>query len=101
MAGDTPLQKICDVEEIVANRGLPGRAPSVKMASPGKRSVVNVVLFIFAISILIVQCKDTKPKKKKDIRDYNDADMARLLEQWEVCRSFIYPSLSDNSRTLC
>ena len=25
-----------------------------------------------------------KPKKKKDIRDYNDADMARLLEEWEV-----------------
>lgn len=25
-----------------------------------------------------------KPRKKKDIRDYNDADMARLLEQWEV-----------------
>ncbi|XP_054859090.1 LRP chaperone MESD [Eublepharis macularius] len=24
-----------------------------------------------------------KAKKKKDIRDYNDADMARLLEQWE------------------
>uniref|UniRef100_A0A8I5NU62 LRP chaperone MESD n=1 Tax=Papio anubis TaxID=9555 RepID=A0A8I5NU62_PAPAN len=24
-------------------------------------------------------------KKKKDIRDYNDADMARLLEQWEQC----------------
>ncbi|KAJ7409428.1 LDLR chaperone MESD [Willisornis vidua] len=23
------------------------------------------------------------PPKKKDIRDYNDADMARLLEQWE------------------
>ncbi|XP_025774841.1 LRP chaperone MESD isoform X2 [Puma concolor] len=23
-------------------------------------------------------------KKKKDIRDYNDADMARLLEQWEI-----------------
>lgn len=26
------------------------------------------------------------PAKKKDIRDYNDADMARLLEQWEVRR---------------
>ncbi|KAM9318369.1 LRP chaperone MESD [Pholidichthys leucotaenia] len=25
-----------------------------------------------------------KPSKKKDIRDYNDADMARLLEQWEA-----------------
>ncbi|XP_037365888.1 LRP chaperone MESD [Talpa occidentalis] len=24
-----------------------------------------------------------QPRKKKDIRDYNDADMARLLEQWE------------------
>uniref|UniRef100_A0A8D0H468 LRP chaperone MESD n=1 Tax=Sphenodon punctatus TaxID=8508 RepID=A0A8D0H468_SPHPU len=24
-----------------------------------------------------------RPAKKKDIRDYNDADMARLLEQWE------------------
>uniref|UniRef100_A0A3Q3FWQ5 LRP chaperone MESD n=1 Tax=Labrus bergylta TaxID=56723 RepID=A0A3Q3FWQ5_9LABR len=24
-----------------------------------------------------------KAQKKKDIRDYNDADMARLLEQWE------------------
>lgn len=30
-------------------------------------------------------------KKKKDIRDYNDADMARLLEQWEV-RSARTPS---------
>ncbi|KAG9341338.1 hypothetical protein JZ751_019442 [Albula glossodonta] len=27
--------------------------------------------------------KNKKPKKKKDIRDYNDADMARLLEEWE------------------
>lgn len=30
-------------------------------------------------------------KKKKDIRDYNDADMARLLEQWEV-RGALTPS---------
>ncbi|KAF7241474.1 LRP chaperone MESD [Varanus komodoensis] len=27
--------------------------------------------------------KSAAKKKKKDIRDYNDADMARLLEQWE------------------
>ncbi|KYO21104.1 LRP chaperone MESD isoform X1 [Alligator mississippiensis] len=25
----------------------------------------------------------SRPAKKKDVRDYNDADMARLLEQWE------------------
>lgn len=30
-------------------------------------------------------------RKKKDIRDYNDADMARLLEQWEVCVARILP----------
>ncbi|XP_063045006.1 LRP chaperone MESD [Engraulis encrasicolus] len=54
------------------------------MASPGKsRMLSNVVLLIFVISLITVQCKDDKPKKKKDIRDYNDADMARLLEQWE------------------
>ncbi|XP_022105553.1 LDLR chaperone MESD-like [Acanthaster planci] len=27
--------------------------------------------------------QDTKPKKKKDIRDYNDADMERLFMEWE------------------
>ncbi|XP_042561301.1 LRP chaperone MESD [Clupea harengus] len=53
------------------------------MASPGKSRKTNVILFIFAISFFLIQCEDTKPKKKKDIRDYNDADMARLLEQWE------------------
>lgn len=29
---------------------------------------------------------DEKPEwAKKDIRDYTDADMERLLDQWEVC----------------
>lgn len=28
---------------------------------------------------------DTKPEwAKKDIRDFNDADLERLLDQWEV-----------------
>lgn len=34
------------------------------------------------------------PAKKKDIRDYNDADMARLLEQWEVRRGAGGPAWS-------
>lgn len=38
------------------------------------------------VFILSAGCSENKPKKKKDIRDYNDADMARLLEQWEVMR---------------
>lgn len=41
-------------------------------------------MLLFAVFILSVQCSESKLKKKKDIRDYNDADMARLLEQWEV-----------------
>lgn len=40
-------------------------------------------VLVFAVFILSVQCSESKAKKK-DIRDYNDADMARLLEQWEV-----------------
>lgn len=33
-------------------------------------------------------------KKKKDIRDYNDADMARLLEQWEVRAALTHGQVS-------
>lgn len=43
-----------------------------------------VLVLLFAVFIFLVHCSESKPKKKKDIRDYNDADMARLLEQWEV-----------------
>lgn len=41
-----------------------------------------LLLCTYFLCILAIDSKD-KPKKKKDIRDYNDADMARLLEQWE------------------
>uniref|UniRef100_A0AAV2LT81 LRP chaperone MESD n=1 Tax=Knipowitschia caucasica TaxID=637954 RepID=A0AAV2LT81_KNICA len=43
-----------------------------------------LVLFLCTtlLCFCVAQDKD-KAKKKKDIRDYNDADMARLLEQWE------------------
>ncbi|KAG8440632.1 hypothetical protein GDO86_006399 [Hymenochirus boettgeri] len=42
---------------------------------------------VLCICLLVVfslnGASEEKKKKKKDIRDYNDADMARLLEQWE------------------
>ncbi|XP_061614043.1 LRP chaperone MESD [Phyllopteryx taeniolatus] len=43
------------------------------------------VALLFCTCLLYSLATDSKekPKKKKDIRDYNDADMARLLEQWE------------------
>uniref|UniRef100_A0A1A8RGA1 LRP chaperone MESD n=3 Tax=Nothobranchius TaxID=28779 RepID=A0A1A8RGA1_9TELE len=51
------------------------------MASEFKLGVVIILLCSCLLCISALDAK-TKPKKK-DIRDYNDADMARLLEQWE------------------
>lgn len=59
-------------------------APSGNMAVDFRLRCIVLLLCTFLLCVLATEDKD-KPKKKKDIRDYNDADMARLLEQWEVC----------------
>lgn len=47
-------------------------------------------ILLFTTAICIIHCKkftneEDKPAwAKKNIRDYNDADLERLLEQWEV-----------------
>jgi hypothetical protein len=46
-------------------------------------------MLLFTTVICIIHCKKFQDKEKpawakKDIRDYNDADLERLLEQWEV-----------------
>lgn len=52
---------------------------------------LNLLLWLcFFGVILISNCKKADDKNKpewakKDIRDYNDADLERLLDQWEVC----------------
>ncbi|XP_045929665.1 LRP chaperone MESD [Micropterus dolomieu] len=52
------------------------------MASDFRWRCVAFLLCTYLLCVLATGSKDN-PKKKKDIRDYNDADMARLLEQWE------------------
>ncbi|XP_034385497.1 LRP chaperone MESD [Cyclopterus lumpus] len=54
------------------------------MASDFRWRCVAVALLL-CTHLLCILATDSKEnsKKKKDIRDYNDADMARLLEQWE------------------
>ncbi|XP_070688021.1 LRP chaperone MESD [Pempheris klunzingeri] len=52
------------------------------MASDFRLRCVVLLLCTYLLCILASDSKN-EPKKKKDIRDYNDADMARLLEQWE------------------
>ncbi|KAG9266538.1 LDLR chaperone MESD [Astyanax mexicanus] len=42
-----------------------------------------VSVCVVSLLIAAADCTEPKPRKKKDIRDYNDADMARLLEEWE------------------
>ncbi|KAL7854423.1 hypothetical protein SRHO_G00166130 [Serrasalmus rhombeus] len=57
------------------------------MAAPSgwRRTAALLLVSVCVVSLFVAvaDCADTKPKKKKDIRDYNDADMARLLEEWE------------------
>jgi hypothetical protein len=43
------------------------------------------MLLIAAVSSKKFAEKDKPKWAKKDIRDYNDADLERLLDQWEVC----------------
>lgn len=53
------------------------------MASDFRLGCAVLLLSVYLVCILAADSKNNKPKKKKDIRDYNDADMARLLEEWE------------------
>lgn len=48
----------------------------------------HAILIVFMMSITFVMIESKKPEEKpdwakKDIRDYSDADMERLLDQWE------------------
>lgn len=45
------------------------------------------ILLVILVVAAIGNCKKAKEKPKwakKDIRDYSEADMERLLDQWEV-----------------
>lgn len=62
------------------------------------RSVLLLALCALFLTVFAADSQQ-KPKKKKDIRDYNDADMARLLEQWEVRYSGALPHMSAANRS--
>ncbi|KAG8575323.1 hypothetical protein GDO81_009516 [Engystomops pustulosus] len=49
------------------------------MAAVSVRRLCVCLLLVLSLTA----AAEEKKRKKKDIRDYNDADMARLLEQWE------------------
>lgn len=47
----------------------------------------SLVLLVVLCGVVLVAAKKAAEKPswaKKDIRDYSDADMERLLDQWEV-----------------
>ena len=46
------------------------------------RAFILSIFLIFLSSSLILA--EEKPKKKKDIRDFNEADLDRLFEEWEA-----------------
>ena len=48
---------------------------------------MNILCFILLLSVVCAKKSDGKDKPdwaKKDIRDYTEADLERLLDQWEV-----------------
>jgi len=46
---------------------------------------VNLISLFLILYVKSVNTEDASEKwKKKDIRDYTDADVERLYEQWEV-----------------
>ncbi len=45
--------------------------------------LVHLEIFFFVVAVLPVAGAQSA-RKKKDIRDYTDADLERLYEQWEV-----------------
>lgn len=53
-----------------------------------------LVLIVLVLVGAVVLCKKPQEKPewaKKDIRDFSDADMERLLDQWEVrFQSYFY-----------
>lgn len=52
-----------------------------------------IITFLIVCLAISVQCKD-KPKKK--ISDYTEADMEKLLDQWNVSIKFMYQRRRSN-----
>lgn len=52
-------------------------------------SLGGVTISLLLVGLLVMmtdgKTEDKKPKPKKDLRDYTDADLERLYEEWEVC----------------
>ena len=62
---------------------------------------MSCTLHFVVLICLILTCNSTKEKskgdekwKKKDIRDYSEADLERLFDQWEVSSSTSWADLS-------
>lgn len=61
---------------------------TIKISTNMKKFGVAVLLLLTCCLIGIVQSKKSEPGNKpdwakKDVRDYSDADLERLLDQWE------------------
>lgn len=66
----------------------------------------TLILFIFlTFSTFITLSTKDKTKesdqknawKKKDVRDYTDADIERLYDEWEVSLSLVFATLSEEN----
>lgn len=80
----------CDFVVVTQNNPL---LPQILVKFTMKLGTVFILISLLALTTLVVAKKATNENKpewaKKDIRDYNEADLERLLDQWEVSWLFV------------
>lgn len=56
-----------------------------------------IVLIMLPLGTLSKKAKERPDWAKKDIRDFSDADMERLLDQWEVSVTYLFQFVHNNT----
>lgn len=63
--------------------------------------IIKLVLMFTLLIIIDGKKAKEKPEwAKKDIRDFSDADMERLLDQWEVGFLYVFKLQFKNTRRI-
>jgi hypothetical protein len=79
----------CIIIYVLCNRWKLVRGES---GAENRRSMARWLVLVLLLTVVLPTLGDKAKtgKPKKDIRDYNDADLERLYEEWEVCQAIVF-----------